>query len=186
MGRKKLIVFIISVIVILFGFLVYENRNYIRELVFFFRKKPQENESVKIEPPPPTVENTEKALLKKAILVFPNITSSAIITIKQVPKSLLPFLKVLKNENFKMVYYENSKTGYLLDFEVDLPLTDVYQNYVSYLENLENETRWQILYRQRANLFAFIEAENENFKIRISQKYLNPDQTLIEIKVISK
>uniref|UniRef100_A0A7V3JAD9 Uncharacterized protein n=1 Tax=candidate division CPR3 bacterium TaxID=2268181 RepID=A0A7V3JAD9_UNCC3 len=35
------------------------------------------DERIKIEPPPPpTVENTEEALLRKATLVFPNITSS--------------------------------------------------------------------------------------------------------------
>jgi hypothetical protein len=178
--RKIVLIFFVFFIFVVSGFFLIQN---------ILRKKPPFKpsqpikESVKIEPPPPTVENTEKALLRRATLVFPNITSSTIITVKQIPKNLLTFLKNTKNENFKIVHYENGKTGYLLDFEVDLPLADVYRTYVFYLEN---ETRWQILYRERANLFAFIEAENENYKIRISQKYLNQDQTLIEIKVISK
>ena len=122
-------------------------------------------------------------LLSKSDITFPPVQSNASIT--KVPTVLEPLL-FSGSENLEIfeTAYVTNKKGYVILFEANSALSDVFKHY----KNLFNtQIGWGISSSLQADLYAVVDGEiDDQYSARVEQSLLGEQKTVVVIRVIKK
>lgn len=180
--NKSKSVLVLVIVIVLISFIVFYNLKI---------KAPKSN-SIPTQIPlasvtsTPSLEVVRNTLLANAKIKFPNVTSSSVISINQLPKELSVFLlDNSTNVSLKTVKYANGAKGYQVEYITNLPWQDSNNKFVSLAYPLDRSS-WRILSGSLAELFAFVEMENNHYQVRVDQTFNNNRDALISIQIISK
>lgn len=169
----------VAVVVLLFGLVI--SFLYVRRQPA--QPSPSPSSSAEITP---TLEVVKSVLLGKALIKFPDTASSLAISINQLPKDLNVFLfDNSTNLSVKTVKYTDGAKGYQIEYTANLPWRDINNKFIN-LANPSGRSSWSLVAGRLAELFGFVEMENNQYQVRVDQSFNNNQSTLVLIQIISK
>ncbi len=113
---------------------------------------------------PASLSQEKDTTLKQVKLPFPSVASSSPVAPPDVPVALSSLILsgATEPEAFALMY-TGGRTGYRIEFRIATDLAALQQTYRTAL----NGNGWTITNDTGNSPFAFIEAQNDNFRIRI-------------------
>ena len=113
---------------------------------------------------PISVSAVRTALLRQAKILFPAATSSVPVAPPDVPTELRALILPLgtEPEAFAMMYADG-RTGYRIEFRIVAKLADLHVQWRALIES----DGWSFLNSSKGDGFAFIEAENARYQLRV-------------------
>ncbi len=139
----------------------------------------------------PNLEYSKNVALSQSTFNFSEIKYSSEIVKSELPQELQVFvLNDSINQSFKKIEYSDSKNGYLIeyilntsDYKQEGNLSALYwlnKKYIDLAKVLHSGTT----HTSRTNLFALLELENSNYRIRIEQSLDQNTKENIKIEMI--
>ena len=152
--------------------------------VLYFTNTKETNNTNNQDNSAPTVEQVKSALLKDSTYIESNTASSKTIENKALPEDLRIFLSA-DATNLLIRQAENSegKAVYTISFAVNVPIRTYHQQTLS---SIQAEGEFNIIKASRTSVFAFIEAENTKYSLRISETQTSESTTDILIEAQTK
>ena len=133
----------------------------------------------------PSLEVVRNTLLSHAKIEFPKVVSFSVISLKQLPKDLNVFLfDNSTNISVKTVRYMGGAKGYQIEYITNLPWRDINNKFLNL--TMPSGSSWSLIAGRLAELFGFVEMDDNHYQVRVDQSFNNNQGVSISIQIISK
>jgi len=173
-SKKQILIFVLIVVLgIMIG------------LFILFKLKPfqREEEIVKKQPIPITMEQEQGGLLRLAQFRFPKIAEKNVVEKSELPSEIQGLiLKQANNITATNLKYVNNQEGYLVSYNYQISGQDLME-FEKALRSRNLKDKFQIVKAIRSDLFGFIELASSDNHIRVSYKRKESNEKDIKVEI---